>query len=115
MKSNPRACIAYIAASLSGVVASSVFDYSQSKHISIGGTIDSSRANIYDYDRNCHIQGSINSLYDFGNNAHIQLTVNGTQFKGFDFHTNSHFSGTVTGRSVSIFDYETSSHYNYSI
>ena len=112
---NSRACVAYIAASLCGARGSSVYDYSQSKHISISGSSGPSRVNIYDYDRGCHVSGSPENLYDYGTGAHIQLTMNGSQFSGYDYHTGSHFSGNVNSNAVSIYDYQTSSHYNYSV
>lgn len=115
MNDNPRACIAFVAAGLSGTKSSSVYDYSQSKHISISGTISDSRVNIYDYDRGCHLSGSPTNLYDYGNGAHIQLKMNGSQFSGYDYHTGNHFSGRVSGKSVSVYDYETSQHYSYNV
>ena len=115
MNSNTRACIAYIVASLNGANGSSVYDYSQSKHIIISGNVDENSANIYDHDRGCHVSGTPSNIYDHGNSAHIQLNMNGPQFSGYDHHTGSHFSGNVNGNYVSIYDHETSSHYNYSI
>ena len=115
MKSNSRACIAYIAACLNGSSGSHVYDYSQSKFISISGTVNSSSVNVYDYDRGCFISGSPRSLYDYGNGAHIQLAMNGTQFNGYDYDTGNHYSGTINGNSVSIYDYENSSNFNYSV
>jgi hypothetical protein len=115
VNSNPRACIAFIAAGLSGTKGSSVYDYSQSKHINISGSVNPNNINIYDHDRSCHLSGSPNSLYDYGNSAHIQLNLKGSQFTGYDYHTGNHFSGNINGRSVSIYDYQTSSHYNYSV
>lgn len=48
---NSRACVAYIIASLCGARGSSVYDYSQAKHISISGSSGPSSVNIYDHDR----------------------------------------------------------------
>lgn len=115
MNSNTRACIAYITGSLHGRNASSVYDYSQSRHISVSGTVSESSINVYDYDRGCHISGSPSSLYDYGNSAYIQLNMNGIQFSGYDYDSGNHYSGTVNGGSVSIYDYETSQHYSYSV
>ena len=115
MKPNTRACIAYITASLHGANGSSVYDYSQSKHINISGDVGDQNVNVYDHDRGCHVSGSPDNLYDYGNSAHIQLNVDGSQFSGYDYHTSSHYSGDVNGSSVSIYDHETSTHYNYSV
>jgi len=114
VNSNSRACIAYIAARLCEATGSSVYDYSQSKHINISGNVDSKNVNVYNYDRSCHVSGAPSNLYDYGNSAHIQLNMNGSQFSGYDYHTRSHFSGNVNNTSVSIYDHGTSSHYNYS-
>ena len=116
MIDNTRACIALIAVGLiSGKKASSVYDYTQSKHISISGNVDVNSVNIYDYDRRCHVSGNPGNLYDYGNSAHIQLKISGNQFSGYDYHSSSHFSGSVNGGSVTIYDHETSSHHNFSV
>ncbi len=115
MNSNSRACVAYIAANLCGANASSVYDYSRSKTISISGSVDSNNVHIYDYDRGCHVSGSPNNLYDYGNKRYITLTMHNSKFSGYDYHTRSHYSGRVNGNSVSIYDYETSSYYSYRV
>ncbi len=116
MTSNTRACIALIAASIcNDQNYSSIYDYTQSKHLNINGNADSNHVSIYDYDRGCYVQGSPESLYDYGNNAHIQLNINNQQFSGYDYHTSSNYSGNVNGTSVSIYDHDTSQHHNYSV
>ena len=115
MKSNTRACIAYIAACLNGESSSHVYDHSRSKFINVSGNVSSANVNIYDYERGCYISGSPGSLYDYGNGAHIQLTVNGSQFTGYDYDSGNHFSGSVNGSSVNIYDYEKSAYFNYSV
>ena len=116
MNANTRACVAYIAAGLCvSRNPSAVYDYSQSKHVSIGGTVNGGNVNIYDHERMCHVSGSGSSLYDYGNSAHIQLNMNGSQFSGYDYSSSSYFSGSVRGSSISIYDYESSSYYNYSV
>lgn len=116
MNNNTRACIALIAVGLiSGKKSSSVYDYSQSKHISISGNVDGNNVNIYDHDRSCHVTGTPGNLYDHGNSAHIQLKINGNQISGYDYDSSSHFSGSVNGNSVTVYDHETSSHHNYTV
>ena len=62
MKPNLRAGIAFIAGCLiSKKQSSSVYDYSQSKHISISGDVQLGNVNIYDYDQGCHISGNGNN------------------------------------------------------
>jgi len=116
MKPGTRACIAYIAGTINGNNrSSSVYDYTRSKHVSISGTVDEKKVNIFDYDRSCHLQGSLNNLYDYGNSAHITFQISGRNFKGYDYDTSSHYSGTVNGNSISIYDYSESSHFSYSV
>jgi hypothetical protein len=115
MDPNTRACVAYIASALiSGRCGSSVYDYSQSKHKSISGSVGNSSVSIYDHDRGCHVAGSPQSLYDHGRGAHISLQISGTSFTGYDHGSSHHFSGSVSGTSVSIYDHGESSHFSYS-
>lgn len=115
MKQNSRACIAYIAACLNGASGSYVYDFFQSKYISIGGVVNSTNVNIYDYERGCYISGPPRNLYDYGNGAHIQLIMNGPQFRGYDYDTGNHYSGDISGNSISIYDYENSTYFDYRI
>ncbi len=115
MKSDSRACVAYIAAGLCGATSSYIYDYSKMTYRSINGNVDTNNINIFDYDRSCYVSGPPGNLYDYGNNAYINLSMSGPQFNGYDYHTGNHFNGNVNGRMISIYDYETSSYYNYSI
>lgn len=113
MVANVKACIAYIAGrAITGKTTSSIYDYTQGKHINISGSVSESNANVYDYDRGCHIQGSLGNLYDYGIGGHIQLKINGSQFNGYDFSSGTHFSGHVTGNSISLY---ADGHSSYSI
>jgi hypothetical protein len=86
MHPNTRACVAYIAGKLiTGSGSSSVYDYSQSRHINISGTVDVSHVGVYDHNRGCHFSGNLPNLYDYGRGAHVSLNINGTQFGGYDF------------------------------
>lgn len=116
MHPNSRACVAYVAAALiSERQASSVYDYSRSRQISISGSVDELQVAIYDYDRGCHFSGSLPNLYDYGRSSHISLNINGNQFTGYDYGDSHHFSGIVNANSVSIYDYRESSHFSYSV
>lgn len=116
MNQNTRACVAFTAAALiNGQNGNSVYDYSQSKHISISGTVSSSHVSIYDHDRGCHFSGSPPSLYDYGRSCHVTIEINSNSFNGYDYGDSQHFSGSVNGNSVSVYDYGESSHFNYSV
>lgn len=116
MHPNTRACVAFVAAKLiSGGGSSSVYDYSQSRHISIGGSVDQDQVAVYDYDRGCHFSGTPPGLYDYGRGVHVSLNINGNQFSGYDYGDGHHFSGTVNGNSISIYDYGESAHFSYSV
>ena len=120
MKPNVRACVAYVAGRLiSKKSASSVYDYSQSKHVSVDGTVQTSNVDVDDYDRGCHFGGSGNGksfdLYDYGDSHHVELTVNGRNFEGYDYGSSCHFSGDVSGSDISLYDYGDSSYFNYSV
>jgi hypothetical protein len=66
VNANARACVAYIAASIiNGRKGNSIYDYAQSKYISIGGTVTPERANIFDYNRGCHFGGTLPNLFDY--------------------------------------------------
>jgi hypothetical protein len=113
-----KACIAYVAGRLvSGKLTSSVYDFSQSKHVLISGTVNGQNIAIYDHDRACHFGGSGNgtalSLYDYGRSSHISLQIQGNQFSGYDHGAGTHYSGTVSGNSVRIYDHGLAGYTNY--
>jgi hypothetical protein len=120
MKSNTRACIAYIAGCLvSGKKASSVYDYSQSKHIMISGKVEKDEVQLYDHDRCCHLSGKKTgnrfSLYHYGDGHFIDFALDDPKFEGYDYGAACHYSGEVRGDSINIYDYGESSSFSYSI
>lgn len=120
MKPNPRACIAYIAGCLiANKKSSHVYDYFQSKYISIGGDIDRQTVNVFDYEQGCYLSGEGNdgrySLFHYGDGNYIDLEIMGNNFEGYDYETGSHYSGEVNGDSISLFDFGESSYFNYSL
>jgi len=116
MNPNLRACIAHVAARLSGVgVNSAVYDYSQSKHIHVSGNVSATAVNVYDHDRGAHLTGSPANLYDHGLGGHISLNLNGAQFSGYDHRSGYHYQGTINGSSVTVYDYESGQHHQFNV
>lgn len=114
MKAHTRRAIAFIAArAVNDDQRSSVYDYEERRYISFSGKFNGRSISAYDYDRRCHISGTLPSLYDYGDSQHIQLKVNGQSFTGYDYGTSQHFSGNVNGHSISLYDFATGTHYNY--
>jgi hypothetical protein len=120
MNPNPRAGIAYIAGCLiSKTTASSLYDQSQDRHISMSGTFGYDSVEVLDHDAGCHIVGMKNgaelSLYHSGDEHKMSLKINGNQFTGHDFGSNCSFNGTVDGNAVRIYDYGQGSYFSYTI
>ena len=115
MNKNTRACVAYIAAGLSGLSkVTSLYDHAESKPLNVTGAVTVEKIEVYDFDRSCHVSGSLENLYDYGNSAHIQIAVNGDKYAGYDYASGFHFSGSVEAALVSLYDYETETYYRYS-
>jgi hypothetical protein len=116
MNCGTRICIAFIVGRIiSAKMASHIYDYLESRYISIGGSVINNNVNIYDYDRGCYFSGIIPNLYDYGTRAHVQLKINGNQFSGYDYNDGHHFSGSISGNSITIYDYGQSKYFSYSI
>jgi hypothetical protein len=115
MNASLRACIASVAAQLTGRKVTSVYDFTQGKHVSVNGNVTTTSVNLFDYDRGCHVSGSPSNLYDYGGNNHISLTMRGNRFDGYDYGSGRHYSGDVSGSSVSIYDHGTGHHHQYSV
>jgi hypothetical protein len=120
MKKHIRAAVAYISGRrISSEESSSVFDYSQGKHIFMSGKVEIGKVEVFDFDSNCHISGNSSgssyNLFHFGDSHHIQLKIDGDRFEGFDFGQSYHFNGRVNGKSVSFFDFEDGSWTNFNI
>ncbi|MCL5428865.1 MAG: hypothetical protein M1347_03550, partial [Chloroflexi bacterium] len=111
-----RACIAFVAAGLINKKSgSSIYDFSQSKHVPISGPVSRQSVNIYDHDRQCHFGGSPTSLYDYGESCHVSLDINGQSFSGYNFGSSIHFSGSVAGNSVTLYDFGESKYFQYTV
>lgn len=116
MNPGTRACVAYVAGrAVSGSSGLHVYDYSQSKYISVGGTVNGREVSVYDYVRKCHFSGTLPQLFDYGSRGHVSIEIIGNQFSGFDYAAKHHFSGTVNGTSVTLFDYGDAKHFSYGL
>lgn len=116
MNPNTRACIAYVAGkAISGSGGSHIYDYQQSKHLTVGGSVSGSSVGVFDYGRKCHSSGTLPQLFDYGNNAHISIDIKGSGFQGYDYGSGNHFMGSVNGSAITVFDYGESQHFNYSL
>jgi hypothetical protein len=122
IKDTTRPVVAYVAARLLGATGSSIYDYSQGRHVSVSGTVTDQRVNVYDYDQGCHFGGNGHhgrfSLYHYGDGHHVDLKLkDGGKFDGYDYGSSAHFDGKVTngGRSVSLYDYGSGHHYSFSV
>ena len=116
MNRHTRTCIAFVAGSvISGIKASSIYDYDRSRHLNFSGTLSESNVQIFDYERSCHFGGRLPSLFDYGRNIDILLHIDKTSFGGYDYGDNEHFIGHVSNRSVSLYDFSESKYFNYNI
>ncbi len=111
-----RACVAYIVGVALGESQwSGVYDNSAGKHVSISGEVTEQSVSIYDYERQCHVGGSLSAFYDFGLGEHVTLQITENQFTGYDYGSGSHYSGSVNAGAVSIFDHAEGKYFLYSV
>ncbi len=116
MNRHTRTCIAFVAANvISGIKATSIYDYDRSRHFNFSGTISESNVQIYDYERSCHFGGRLPSLFDYGRSVDILLQIDKTSFGGYDYGGDEHFNGHVSNGFISFYDFSESRYFNYSI
>jgi hypothetical protein len=115
MSPEARASIAGICASIAnGRRYSHIFDYSRGRYASVMAEVRDGRVNAYDYDRACHISGTLPSgVFDYGTSSHIELKQANGRISGYDYGEGRHFEATVSGQSISIYDYGTGSYHQY--
>ena len=116
MNPSLRACIANIAARLSGQsVNSAVYDHTQSKHINVTGSVSAKSVNVYDHGRGVYVTGSATNLYDHDCGDHISLNLSGTHLSGYHHGSGDHYSGDISAHSVTIYEHESGQHHRYSV
>lgn len=120
MKPHVRAAIAYIAGRLvSRIMAGSVLDCSQCSFRLMSGTVDDYNVNVYDHEKKCCFNGTLNegsgSLYHHGDQHYVSFRLENDLFTGFDYGSGHRFGGSVRGKSISVYDYEGGSYFNYII
>lgn len=76
---------------------------------------DNTNIRIYDFERNCIIQGKPTLLFDFHDATYITIEWGENDFRGFDFHSQSFYTGFIVGNKIQILDYETSELYLYEL
>jgi hypothetical protein len=118
MKTDVRACVAYIAGRLiSKKKALTLYDVSRSKHLVFSGSVSARKFDIHDYARDCQMSGrgsrSSYRLYDQGEAQHLDLIIDGQKFDGYDYGSICHFTGTVNGSIISLFDYGARRNFTY--
>lgn len=115
MDTNTRVFVAAAAARImsGGGDVRSVYDYYQSRHIPISGSVKGDLVSLYDNERSCGFSGSSSRLYDNCCNSQVLLSISGKTFTGYDLGNGHHFKGSVIVNAVAIYDYGESSHFNY--
>jgi hypothetical protein len=111
MKANVRSCIAYAAwRCISGKQSSGIFDSSQSRRISMSGSVTPDHLDIRDQQNTCHLsgdgRGSRYSLYNDSDRQHITFNIKGDSFVGRDDASSTNFSGKVQGNLLNLYDCE---------
>jgi hypothetical protein len=113
-----RAVIAYVASRLvSGAESSCIFDFSARGHRSMGGTVNESCINVYDFSENCQLAGHMSNglfhLFHCGEQVHVSLEILGVSFRGRDHSNGLQFMGGVNGSRIWIKDHADLRRYSY--
>ena len=101
--------IAYVASRLiSRAESPFIFDFSTRGHRSMGGTVNETCVNVYDFSENCQLTGQISKgcflLFHHGERVHVSIEILEQSFRGYDHSAGQHFSGVVNGPKISIKD-----------
>lgn len=116
MNKNTRACIAFIVAmAANGGSPTAVFDYSESRSVTISGKVSGTKVEVYDHERACTVTGMLPALYDNGLKAPISLTIEGTRFHGTDYADESAYTGNISGKTISIYDFGAAANFQYRV
>jgi len=116
MTDDLRRAVAYIVARLArSQDVSAVYDTTAGRYFQFSGEVTSSRVDVYDYSRGCHLDGTPPSLFDGGAGAFLDLMDRGSKFEGYDYETGAFYEAAVSGSTVSVYDFGTGSEFEYSV
>lgn len=106
MLEQQRLKLAYLAARLAGVRASSIYSYQDREHSQMSGSGDE----YFDYRRG----ERFSTTADHATGARWTIEVKDGGFSGYNFGTKEHFSGTIDAAGLVRFhDYGTGEWYDY--
>jgi len=106
MDSGTRACIAYVAGcAIAGVTSHQVLNKTDNVTIRLKGSIRGKSVEVFDYERNCKVMGTLPNLVDLGTNTRVSLEISGKTFSGEDKTEGVYFTGTVEGKAIKVHDY----------
>ena len=104
---------------ISGIEHPSIYDYSQTKYITINGRISDNNIYLFDNDRKCYLSGHGTNykfdLYDHGNQTHIVLDIKGNEFSGTEHENRGRYHGYAKDGFVILFDSIEGKYFRYSI
>jgi len=116
MNPDTRACIAYVAGCvISGKTPHEVIDKAREVRLRVKGAVKGTVVEVFDYERNCKLMGTLPTLFDFGADMALTLEISGKNFSGHDKHVEHHFAGTVEARHVKLHDYDEARDFHYEL
>lgn len=115
MDSNKHACLALIIGRAENQNYKSVYDFGTGKICLFTSSGGVENIHVFDFQRNCIVNGSLASFYDMGTNSFTTINKNGSSFSGFDYGTTSFFTGSINGNVVMIYDCQDLSYNTYSL
>lgn len=69
--------------------------------------LQSGAFSVYDFQRNCNIEGRLPHIFDSASNSHILLRLKGNECRGIDVESKQFFHALVMDSVVRVFDSRT--------